>query len=143
MSDDDVLRDRFRSHQPDQTDDSDDADDTDDTGETNIPDVAHETQEADSTDGAGETDMADMAHETQQADSTDETSVRERKQEAMYLRPEQRERLRDFYDELDGRSKVAGKGGLAKNDDFYEAFVAFVIDKRREEFIEYLELDEL
>ncbi|QIO25517.1 hypothetical protein [Haloarcula sp. JP-L23] len=125
MSDDDVLRDRFRSHQPDQTDDADDSSGAHDTDET------------------GETDMADVTHETQETDSSDETSVRERKQEAMYLRPEQRERLRDFYDELDGRSKVAGEGGLAKNDDFYEAFVAFVIDERREEFIEYLELDEL
>ena len=122
MSDDDVLRDRFRSHQPDQTDGTDNTDDANDTGET---------------------DMADVTHETQETDTTDETSVRERKQEAMYLRPEQRERLREFYDELDGRSKVAGEGGLAKNDDFYEAFVAFVLEERREEFIEYLDLDEL
>jgi hypothetical protein len=122
MSDDDVLRDRFRSHQPDQTDGTDNTDDANDTGET---------------------DMADVAHETQETDTTDETSVRERKQEAMYLQPEQRERLREFYDELDGRSKVAGEGGLAKNDDFYEAFVAFVLEERREEFIEYLDLDEL
>jgi len=122
MSDDDVLRDRFRSHQPDQTDGTDNTDDANDTGET---------------------DNADVTHETQETDTTDETSVRERKQEAMYLRPEQRERLREFYDELDGRSKVAGEGGLAKNDDFYEAFVAFVLNERREEFIEYLDLDEL
>ncbi|EMA12957.1 MULTISPECIES: hypothetical protein [Haloarcula] len=122
MSDDDVLRDRFRSHQPDQTDSTDNTNDANDTSET---------------------DMADVAHETQETDTTEETSVRERKQEAMYLRPRQRERLREFYDELDGRSKVAGEGGLAKNDDFYEAFVAFVLDERREEFIEYLDLDEL
>jgi len=122
MSDDDVLRDRFRSHQPDGADDSDDAYDTDDADGSN---------------------MVDVTKQTKDTDGTEQTSVRERKQEAMYLRPEQRERLRNFYDELDGRSKVAGEGGLAKNDDFYEAFVAFVIDERREEFIEYLELDEL
>lgn len=122
MSDDDVLRDRFRSHQPDQTDETDNTNDANNTGET---------------------DMADVAHETQKTDTTEETSVRERKQEAMYLRPKQRERLREFYDELDGRSKVAGEGGLAKNDDFYEAFVTFVLDERREEFVEYLDLDEL
>lgn len=111
MSDnDDVLRDRFRSHQPDNTDGPDDAHDTDDSSGP---------------------------------DDSEDASVRNRKQEAMYLRPEQRERLREFYDELDGRSKVAGEGGLTKNDDFYEAFVAFVIDERREEFIEYMGLDEL
>lgn len=125
MSDDDVLRDRFRSHQPGDTDDTNDAHDTDDSNNSD------------------NSDMVDVADETQETDEADGASVRERKQEAMYLRPEQRERLREFYDELDGRSKIAGEGGLAKNDDFYEAFVTFVVDERREEFIEYLDLDEL
>lgn len=124
MSDDessDVLRERFQNR----ASGSDGSDNADETGETGT---------ASETDDAGETPAA------QETASADEETVRERKQEAMYLRPAQRDRLREFYDELDGRSKVAGEGGLAKNDDFYEAVVAFVIDERREEFIEYLGL---
>ena len=139
--DDDVLRDRFRSHQPDQTDNSGDANNSYDTSDANGTHGANKSGEpnnAYNTGDTGKSNMTDATHETQEADS-----VRERKQEAMYLRPEQREQLRDFYDELDGRSKITGEGGLAKNDDFYEALMTFVLDERREEFIEFLGLEEL
>ncbi|WP_135306303.1 hypothetical protein [Haloarcula amylovorans] len=126
MSDnDDVLRDRFRSHQPDSSDNTDNSHDTDGSSDSGGPDDIDDSSNADNSSESGD------------------ASVRSRKQEAMYLRPDQRKRLRNFYDELDGRSKVAGEGGLTKNDDFYEAFVEFVIEERREEFIEYLGLDEL
>lgn len=51
-----------------------------------------------------------------------------------YTRLEQREWSREFHDELDGCSKVAGEGSLVKNVDFYESVVSFVRNEQRGEF---------
>lgn len=129
MSDsDNPLSERFEGHAPDSSDD-----------ETNETNNSYDTGDTDNASGSNETPDTSHSHESGGANDT----VRERKQEAMYLRPEQREALRDFYEELDARSKLAGNGGLTKNDDFYEAFVTFVIDEHREEFKQYLGLDDI
>ena len=118
MSDDEnPLSGRFEQHAPG----SDNARDTNDPNDTR------------------DSEGADSVEQTAGADG--EETVRERKQEAMYLKPSQREELRNFYDELDARSKLNGDGGLAKNDDFYESLVNFVLEERRDEFVEFMGLD--
>jgi hypothetical protein len=50
----------------------------------------------------------------------------------MYLPDEKAESLNSLYEQLDGRSKVAGKGGIEKHADFMEALVDFAIEHEDE-----------
>ena len=119
---DSPLSDRFEGRKPDE-DNANDTNDSDNSNGSSVTSDSTNTGDADTT--------------------SDNDNVRERKQEAMYLRPEQRQELREFYEELDARSKLAGEGGLTKNDDFYEGLVSFVIDENREEFKEFLGLGDV
>ncbi|WP_206538422.1 hypothetical protein, partial [Natronorubrum sulfidifaciens] len=55
-------------------------------------------------------------------------STRNRRQVPMYLSDEKATQLNSLYEQLDGRSKVAGKGGIEKHADFMETLVEFVIE---------------
>ncbi|MDL0125153.1 hypothetical protein PNQ92_06975 [Halobacterium salinarum] len=50
----------------------------------------------------------------------------------MYLPDERADRLNSLYEQLDGRSKVAGEGGIEKHADFMEALVDFAIEHEDE-----------
>lgn len=59
-------------------------------------------------------------------------STRNRRQVPMYLPDEKAESLNSLYEQLDGRSKVAGEGGIEKHADFMEALVDFAIEHEDE-----------
>lgn len=59
-------------------------------------------------------------------------STRNRRQVPMYLPDEKAESLNSLYEQLDGRSKVAGEGGIEKHADFMEALVDFAIEHENE-----------
>lgn len=121
MSED--LKDRFKSHQPD--DQPDEEDEEEKQGEL----VPGETEKQ---------DIEDIKPETTFEPS--KTPVRDRTQVPMYLSDDREEALKSLYNEVDGRAKIAGEDGISKNDEFYPALVDFVTDKCREEFIEFLDL---
>ena len=59
-------------------------------------------------------------------------STRNRRQVPMYLPDEKADSLNSLYEQLDGRSKVAGEGGIEKHADFMEALVDFAIENEDE-----------
>lgn len=136
--DSDVLRDRFRSRTPDE-DESEDPDQSREVENSSPTDMKIDT-ENERPDRSGE---KESSSEEGQDEPVSEDPVRERQQEVMYLRPAERDRLRSLYDELDGRSKVVGEGGMAKNDEFYSSLVDFVTDEYRDEFVAFLGLDDI
>ena len=62
----------------------------------------------------------------------DPTSTRNRRQVPMYLPDEKADRINQLYDQLDGRSKVAGQGGIEKHADFMEGLVDLATDHEDE-----------
>jgi len=50
----------------------------------------------------------------------------------MYLPDEKANRLNSLYEQLDGRSKVAGDGGIEKHADFMETLVDFAVEHEDE-----------
>jgi len=59
-------------------------------------------------------------------------STRNRRQVPMYLPDRKADSLNSLYEQLDGRSKVAGEGGIEKHADFMEALVDFAIEHEDE-----------
>ena len=58
----------------------------------------------------------------------------------MYLPDEKANLLNGLYERLDGRSKVAGDGGIEKHKDFMEEVVEFAVE-HEDELAERLDID--
>jgi hypothetical protein len=62
----------------------------------------------------------------------DEDATRHKRQVPMYLPEEKASQLNGLYERLDGRSKVAGDGGIEKHADFMETLVEFAAEHEDE-----------
>lgn len=62
----------------------------------------------------------------------DADATRHRRQVPMYLPEKKAERLNELYERLDGRSKVAGEGGIEKHADFMEELADFAVEHEDE-----------
>jgi hypothetical protein len=62
----------------------------------------------------------------------DDTATRHRQQVPMYLPDKKVDELNALYQQLDGRSKVAGEGAIEKHADFMETLVEFAIEHEDE-----------
>jgi hypothetical protein len=62
----------------------------------------------------------------------DDTATRHRQQVPMYLPDKKVDELNELYQQLDGRSKVAGEGAIEKHADFMETLVEFAIEHEDE-----------
>lgn len=118
----DELKSRFDERRPDRNNtDSEDEDNTqhmDDTSNT------------DNTDNTGYT--GEVSSTSKPGPDRDENATRHRKQVPMYLPDGKAEQFNELYEQLDGRSKVSGEGGIEKHADFMEAVVAFAIENEDE-----------
>ena len=101
------------------------------------------------TDSDEETDQADSINNTSVTDNTsntgntkdtgnkpgpdrDESATRHRRQVPMYLPDAKADELNKLYERLDGRSKVAGDGGIEKHADFMVTLVEFAVEHENE-----------
>jgi hypothetical protein len=109
--------------------------DSDDTEENmSQPDNTHNSSASDSS------DVADNSNNTGNSDNASNkpgpdpnpNSTRNRRQVPMYLPDGKADSLNSLYEQLDGRSKVAGEGGIEKHADFMEALVDFAIENEDE-----------
>jgi hypothetical protein len=94
-------------------------------------------EDTDKTDNSDNTSYAGDSGDTGDAGSKpgpdrDETATRHRQQVPMYLPDEKVDELNKLYERLDGRSKVAGDGGIEKHADFMETLVSFAVDHEDE-----------
>lgn len=62
----------------------------------------------------------------------DDSATRHRRQVPMYLPDEKADELNKLYERLDGRSKVAGAGGIEKHADFMMMLVEFAVEHEDE-----------
>jgi hypothetical protein len=62
----------------------------------------------------------------------DESATRHRRQVPMYLPDAKADELNKLYERLDGRSKVAGDGGIEKHADFMMTLVEFAVEHEDE-----------
>ncbi|NGM71575.1 hypothetical protein G6M89_21765 [Natronolimnobius sp. AArcel1] len=113
----DELGQRFEDRRPDSEDDPDPTANTSNTDNLNNP------SNSDNTSSSREGGSSKKPGPDPSPDST-----RNRRQVPMYLPDEQADQLNSLYEQLDGRSKVAGKGGIEKHADFMEAVVDFAIE---------------
>ena len=70
----------------------------------------------------------------------DESATRHRRQVPMYLPDAKADELNKLYERLDGRSKVAGDGGIEKHADFMVTLVEFAVE-HEDELAERLGID--
>jgi len=71
----------------------------------------------------------------------DDSATRHRRQVPMYLPDEKAEELNKLYERLDGRSKVAGDGGIEKHADFMVTLVDLAVE-HEDELAERLSISE-
>lgn len=62
----------------------------------------------------------------------DDSATRHRRQVPMYLPDAKADDLNKLYERLDGRSKVAGDGGIEKHADFMVTLVEFAVEHEDE-----------
>ncbi len=96
--------------------------------------------QADSIDSTSVTDNTSNTSNTGNANDTgskpgpdrDESATRHRRQIPMYLPDAKADELNKLYERLDGRSKVAGDGGIEKHADFMVTVVEFAVEHEDE-----------
>ena len=71
----------------------------------------------------------------------DESATRHRRQVPMYLPDAKADEFNKLYERLDGRSKVAGDGGIEKHADFMVTLVEFAVE-HEDELVERLGIDQ-
>ena len=120
----DTDNDGAESTESDQVDHSDDASDTSNT--SNMNDSSN-TSNPNNSDNSSNTSST-----SKPGPDPDPTSTRNRRQVPMYLPDEKADRINQLYDQLDGRSKVAGQGGIEKHADFMEGLVDLATDHEDE-----------
>ncbi len=99
-----------------------------------------ETDQADGIDNTSATDNTGDTGNTSNANDTgnkpgpdrDESATRHRRQVPMYLPDGKADELNKLYERLDGRSKVAGDGGIEKHADFMVTLVEFAVEHEDE-----------
>lgn len=105
-------------------DEVDNSSDTGDSSYTNNSNNASNSSDTDNTDNMADSDGSSSTP----GPTPDPDATRNRQQVPMYLPDETATRLDALYDRLDGRSKVAGDGGIEKHADFMQALVEFALD---------------
>lgn len=82
------------------------------------------------TDNASGTDNANNTGNTGNSPGPDASgdATRNRRQVPMYLPESKANALNELYERLDGRSKVAGDGGIEKHKDFMEEVADFAVE---------------
>lgn len=129
----DELRKRFEDHAPDDDENSevDQTQNTDNTNNAQNTNDMNNTQNMDDADNPSNTGKVDKTGSTPGPDK-DPNATRNRTMVPMYLDDDRKERLNDLYDRLDGRSKVAGEGGIEKHADFMTAVADLALDSEDE-----------
>lgn len=113
-----MTKDELRKRFPGAESDTSDEDNAHNTGNTENMNTTPDTSNAGGTDDASSTP----------GPTKDPRSTRNRKQVPMYLPEEKVSELNGLYEQLDGRSKVAGDGGIEKHADFMEELVELAVD---------------
>ena len=114
----DELGARFEDRRPD----DEDADEPEQTDNSDSPDISNSSDNSNNT---GDTD-------NKPGPDRDEDATRHKRQVPMYLPEEKADSLNGLYEQLDGRSKVAGDGGIEKHADFMETLVEFAAENEDE-----------
>jgi len=97
-------------------------------------------EETDQAGGIDNTSVSDNTGDTGNTKDTgnkpgpdrDESATRHRRQVPMYLPDGKADELNKLYERLDGRSKVAGDGGIEKHADFMVTLVEFAVEHEDE-----------
>jgi len=118
----DELGARFEEHRPDNTDASGGSDNSNDSSDSGNTGDAGTTSNSDNAGNAG----------SKPGPARDADATRHRRQVPMYLPEEKADLLNGLYERLDGRSKVAGDGGIEKHKDFMEELVTFAVEHEDE-----------
>lgn len=121
----DELGARFDDRRPDRDNEEEDVSEPDNTHNLSATNDSGEIDNSNNTDNSNNPD-----HKPGPDPNPD--STRNRRQVPMYLPDEKAESLNSLYEQLDGRSKVAGEGGIEKHADFMEALVDFAIEHEGE-----------
>ena len=123
----DELGARFEDRRVDQaSDDADSSEDTDQTDGTENTDNSYNTGNSNNTENMHDT--GNVSKSGKPGPDPDPDSTRNRRQVPMYLSEPKADQLNELYDQLDGRSKVAGQGGIEKHADFMESLVELATD---------------
>jgi hypothetical protein len=114
----DELGARFEDRRPD----DEEADESEHTGNLGSSDNSNTTNNPNNTSNTDNKPGPDR----------DEDATRHKRQVPMYLPEEKADLLNGLYEQLDGRSKVAGDGGIEKHADFMETLVEFAAENEDE-----------
>jgi len=118
----DELGQRFDDRRPDSDDTEENMSQPDNTRDSSVSDDSGISDNSNNTGNANNKPGPDP----------NPNSTRNRRQVPMYLPDEKADSLNSLYEQLDGRSKVAGEGGIEKHADFMEALVDFAIEHEDE-----------
>lgn len=117
----DELGARFDDRRPDRDDKEENMSQSDNTHDSSVSDNPSKTDNSNNTSDSSNTS-------NKPGPNPNPNSTRNRRQVPMYLPDEKADNLNSLYEQLDGRSKVAGEGGIEKHADFMEALVDFAIE---------------
>jgi len=124
----DELGARFDNRRPDKDRDEDNMSQADNTSNAN--DLDNSTNPGDTGVSGNTGDSGNTGNKP--GPDPNPNSTRNRRQVPMYLPDEKANRLNSLYEQLDGRSKVAGDGGIEKHADFMETLVDFAVEHEDE-----------
>lgn len=102
--------------------------DTDNTQHTANTSDVKDTGNTHNTGDASEASDTPPSSPSKPGPDRDENATRHRKQVPMYLSGDAATAINQLYERLDGRSKVAGEGGIEKHADFMETLVEFAVE---------------
>ena len=132
----DELGARFENRRAGGADTDDDGAESTESGQVDHSDDASDTSNMSDSGNTSNPNNSDNSNNTGSASKPgpdpDPTSTRNRRQVPMYLPDEKADRINQLYDLLDGRSKVAGQGGIEKHADFMEGLVDLATDHEDE-----------
>ena len=121
----DELGQRFDDRRPDGNDKEGDMSQSDNTRNSSVSDDSSSSDNPNNTSDVNNTS-------DKPGPDPNPNSTRNRRQVPMYLPDEKADNLNSLYEQLDGRSKVAGEGGIEKHADFMETLVDFAIEHEDE-----------
>lgn len=125
--DDDSAEDA-REDDTNTTSNSDGIDNTNNSSNTGNPNNTSNSGNAGASTSSDTSDTDQTATTATPGPEKDATATRHRRQVPMYLPEAKATALNQLYERLDGRSKVAGEGGIEKHADFMEQLVEFAIE---------------
>ena len=121
----DELGQRFDDRRPDSDDTEENMSQSNNTRDSSVSDDSNVEDNSNNTGNSSDTS-------DKPGPDPNPNSTRNRRQVPMYLPDEKADSLNSLYEQLDGRSKVAGEGGIEKHADFMEALVDFAIEHEDE-----------